>query len=79
MDSTKCDFIQALEQARGIVKDACAAVGISRKTYYNWRDSDPEFKAAADMVKEDVLDYVESKLLDKVEAGDNTSIIFYLK
>ena len=79
MESIKCDFLKTLEQARGIVKTACEAMGITRKTYYDWYNSDAEFRAAAGMVKESAIDYVESKLLDKIEHGDTTAILFYLK
>ena len=50
MESIKCDFLKTLEQARGIVKTACEAMGITRKTYYDWYNSDAEFRAAAGMV-----------------------------
>lgn len=79
MEETKCRFIEALEQAHGIVTDACAAVGIVRGTYYRWYNNDPEFKEAADMVKESAIDYVESKLLNNIDRGDTTAILFYLK
>lgn len=40
------------------VEDACAAAGFSRRSLYNWRESDPEFAAAWDATVEDAAHVV---------------------
>ena len=47
--------------------------------FYRWRDGDSGFKAKYDEVNEGQIDKVESKLLRKIDDGDTTAIIFYLK
>jgi hypothetical protein len=72
-------FLEALEKSMGIVTPACKAAGIGRTTYYLWRNSDEAFKEAADDVKNVQIDFVESKLLKRIQADSDTAIIFYLK
>lgn len=68
-----------MNESCGIVAAACEAAGISRGTFYRWCREDPEFKEQVDAVQETQIDYVESKLLKNITAGDTTAIIFYLK
>ena len=85
-------MIKALTQSLGIVTKACEIVGIDRKTHYNYYNSDPEYKEAVDSIQDVAIDFVESKLYEKiagieVQKGDevytvppsDTAIIFYLK
>lgn len=72
-------FLENLEAAKGIIVAACKATKISRGTYYNWYKSDPEFKNTCDEINEETIDAVESKLLNNINNGDTTAIIFYLK
>lgn len=67
MDITKEQALKALEDKHGIVTDACNSIGLARSTFYKWRDTDPEFKAAVDEIQEVAIDYVESKLFEKIE------------
>lgn len=71
--------IEYLKMSKGIVADACKATGISRGTFYNWYKEDDEFKEEVNQINEDTLDFVESKLLENINKGEVTSIIFYLK
>jgi len=75
----KVEFIGALKASYGIITPACEAMKISRQTYYNWREDDPEFAKAADDVQEIQGDYVESKLMQLIDAGDTAAIIYYCK
>ena len=75
----KARLLEELKNCRGIVSLACERVGITRQTYHLWRSNDPEFKKAAEEINEYQIDFVESKLLDKIENGSDTAIIFYLK
>ena len=79
MEAEKEKFIEALGLYRGIISLACASVGISRTTYYRWYNTDNEFKEKAEDITEMQVDYVESKLLSLIDAGDTTATIFYLK
>lgn len=74
-------FMAAYQATFGNVSQACIAADISLSTYYAWRQSYPEFKEMIDGMKvEDVfVDWVESKLVSKIKAGDTASIIFALK
>lgn len=72
-------LLAALQESRGIIVTACDAVGISRETYRNWKNKDPEFRQRAEDIEETQIDKVESKLLEAIEKGDLTAIIFYLK
>jgi hypothetical protein len=72
-------FIEKLKEFGGIVCQACEATGISRSTFYRWRDEDPEFSEAVDEVAEAQIDFVESKLMKLINQGDTTATIFYLK
>lgn len=77
----------------GNVSDACDQVGISRKTYYDYLKTDPEFKEAIDAVDAKTCDWVESKMRELISgvktltAGGEvyqhppckTSIIFFAK
>ena len=58
--------LAALEQKYGIVTDACNLVGLERSTFYHWLKNDPEFKAAVDEIQEVAIDYVESKLFERI-------------
>lgn len=94
VEQNKKDVLAALEAFKGIVSDACLQVGIGRTTFYRYVKEDPEFKAAVDAVQDVALDYVESKLFERIEGvmmtgkrgeeaysipPDTTAIIFYLK
>lgn len=56
----------ALEQYHGIVSVACTSISLSRSTFYNWVNTDPEFKAKVDEIQEVAIDFVESKLFEKI-------------
>lgn len=79
MKKEKEAFLQNFKDGRGIVSYACSKTGISRATYYNWINSDKEFKNACDEINESVIDVVESKLLSSINDDNLTAIIFYLK
>lgn len=66
MDSNKKAAIESLELHHGIVTTACASIGLSRSTYYSWVESDKEFSDAVDEIRETAIDFVESKLMEKV-------------
>jgi hypothetical protein len=60
---------------------SCNRVGIARSTYYLWLNNDEEFKNEIENIepKELFIDFVTSKLVEKINEGDKTSIIFALK
>lgn len=72
-------FLEALEKTLGVVTDACKKVKIARRTVYDWRERDPEFKAEMDSINEVSLDFAESALFKQIKEGNVTATIFYLK
>ncbi len=66
-----------------IVQVACEKAGISRATYYRWREEDASFMDTSDIALQDGVammnDMTESKLLSAIQEGNITSIIFWLK
>lgn len=86
MDSerTKEDILTALEMHHGIVSVACSAISLARSTFYNWVNTDTDFKAAVDEIQEVAIDFVESKLFEKIngvavkkgETDDGKDIVY---
>lgn len=75
MDSTdnrKKAVLEALEQCNGIVTSACRSVEVARSTYYQWLKEDAVFKELVDDIQEVAIDYVESKLFEKIEGVEAT-------
>ena len=72
-------FLNNFEKSLGIISTACKRTGITRQTYYNWINTDNEFKERVNDIQEAQKDYVESKLIENIEKNDTTAIIFYLK
>jgi len=78
-EKIKAQFPKVLEKYLGIISKACEHFNISRNTFYWWYKKDPKFAEACDAVQEYVGDHVECKLLEKIDSGDTTAIIFYCK
>ncbi len=66
MDNRKKKILEALEKYNGIISVACTATQFSRSTFYSWLNSDEEFKTAVDDIQEIAIDFVESKLFEKI-------------
>lgn len=66
-----------------IVQVACEKSGVGRSTYYAWRKEDKSFaKEADEAIKSGTFfinDMAESKLIQNIQNGHTTSIIFWLK
>jgi len=75
----KKQLLEALESSLAIVTTACKKVGVSRKTYYDYYKTDPEFKASVDDLSNVALDFAESHLHKQIKNGIPASTIFYLK
>jgi len=66
-----------------IVQIACQKSGISRATYYRWRDTDKKFKEQSNLALKDgvgfINDLAESQLVSSIKEKNMTAIIFWLK
>lgn len=66
MDDYKKEILESLETHKGIVTSACASIRCPRSTYYNYYNTDPDFKDAVDAIQDVAIDFVESKLMEKI-------------
>lgn len=81
-EAAMVDFLQAYEKSLGVLKTACEATGMCRKTIWEWRKKYPEFDDACHECEETAIDFVESRMFKKIDTGGKGSeslIIFYLK
>lgn len=79
VEDKKALFLKAFTQSRGIIAPACRAVSMTRQLYYKWLEDDPAFAETVEAIRQEQIDTVESALLNKIEDGDTTAVIFYLK
>ena len=61
------------------ITKTCKAVGIDRITFYRWSENDVKFHQAVDDLEIVRLDFAEDMLNIKMQQGDSTAIIFFLK
>jgi hypothetical protein len=78
-DKHKKNLLIALKNHAGLVSPACNEVGISRQQYYYYLKHDKNFAQAVEDIQEETIDFVESKLLEKIQQGSERSILFYMK
>jgi hypothetical protein len=80
--SKKREILKHLED-NSLVSIACSKVGISRSTYYRWREEDPDFKKATAVALETGIakmnDYVVSKLLENIKDNNQPAIAYWLR
>jgi len=74
-------FLKILEKSLGVKSTACAAMGITRTTVYNWIATDKEFAKEVEAIEDVALDFAESRLFHNMKAGTQgqASVIFFLK
>lgn len=75
----KKQMVEALNKSLGVIATACRAVGIDRKTHYEWLKKDEKYAEQVKELKEIALDFAESQLFKNIKEGKETSLIFYLK
>lgn len=72
-------IVEVYSKKAGNLSATATALGISRKTLYNWRRNNPDLEEILKDVDEALLDFTESKLLEAINEGNLTAIIFHLK
>lgn len=75
----KLELIKHLEDTKGTIATACIKADVSRKLFYKYYNSDEYFRERVTEVKEQAIDIVEAKLMERIDNGDTTAIIFFLK
>lgn len=72
--------IAAVFAKKGCNMSATAdALNVSRATLYNWRNEDSELNEMMTDAEESLIDFSESKLIESIQEGNLTAIIFHLK
>lgn len=79
LSEKKQRFLKLYDESAMSISAACDKLNIHRQTYYYWRRTDPVFAMLAKDVREAKIDWVQTKLFEKIEKGDITAIIFFLK
>lgn len=79
LSTDKRRFIQILQEKMGVLYAACSAAGYSHESVMGWIGDDPIFAASVQRCKEVALDFVESKLFQKINEGDTRLIQFFLE
>jgi len=70
--------LHALKICRGNISNASKMINLSRKMIHNYMKDDPDFDEMVKLIKLEVVDHVEDKLLQNCDAGKETSIIYFL-
>lgn len=83
--NTRKLFLHAYERTCGNVSASCEYAGISRQTYYRWMKSptrtNQRFRDKVEGLrpKDRLIDLAESRLIQKINEGDTTAILFALR
>ena len=70
---------RALTAAGGLVTSAAKRLGCAPKTVYRYIERFPALKDVLGEARESSVDLAESKLMEAINAGNLTAIIFFLK
>ncbi len=66
-----------------IIQIVCQKTGVSRATFYRWREKDKNFREKSDIALKEgvslVNDLAESQLISAIKDKNMTAIIFWLK
>lgn len=73
----KKKLLKAMEKTFGVVAAACRLAKISRKTFYNYYNTDSKFKEECDECLEIAKDFVESKIYKAIQNDKERMIIYY--
>lgn len=80
--ATKADFLSRLRAGR-TVSEAAKATGTHRRTFYDWRDQDPEFRQAWEDAITESVEVLEAEVrrraLDKTDKSSHLLLMFLLK
>lgn len=72
-------IVEAYNKKGCNISATCAALGISRQSFYNYKDSSEKLREQIEEADEARLDFAEYKLMEHINDGDVTSLIFFLK
>jgi|TARA_R110000772_G_scaffold67961_1_gene150529 hypothetical protein len=75
----KGTFIEVFSKKAANIGATCRAIGISRQTFYNWKNDDQDFAEKIFNAQEDLLDNAESKLQEHINNDDKICTMFFLK
>lgn len=70
---------EVYEKKAGNISSTCSSLGIDRTTFNKWRQEYPKLAQMLNDVDESLIDFSESKLLEQINDGNLTAIIFHLK
>lgn len=79
LSETQKTFLKVYDAVMGNVSIACQQANIGRGTYYYWMKGNPSFKKNVENLKEGMIDFAESKLMQEIKNGNTTAILFFLK
>lgn len=71
--------VKAYEKSAGNMSLCAKAIGVDRRTLERWRKKYPELDVMMRDVDEGLIDLSESRLMQAINEGNLTAIIFYLK
>lgn len=73
------DIAKTFEKKGCNITATCAALKITRKTFYDRKAKNKSLAEKLNAAQESLLDFAESKLMEHINDGDITSLIFFLK
>ena len=76
---TEEQVAQAVMEAGGILTTAARRLGCASCTVYEYLERFPALKGVLGEARESSVDLAESKLMEAINAGNLTAIIFFLK
>ena len=76
---TKAQIAKALQAHNGLYSNTARALGVTYNAIQQRVKGDPELMQIVEDVTTRMLDRAENKLYQKINAGNMTAIIFYLK
>ena len=74
----KSVFLETLRDGNSVAT-AAKRIGVSRKTVYEWRKADDEFRAEWETALEEGTDGLEDVAIKRAKEGSDTLLIFMLK
>lgn len=71
--------IEAIHSNGGFVSDVANALGVNRKTIWEWRQKHKAVDEAFTDARETKLDLAENRLMKAVDNGESWAVCFFLK